>query len=110
MQTSVVSEKQKSQRMPSVPSSIRKSVDTEVAIPEHVYHQAPVQAQPAPKIDFDKIVVDVLANTYQSALIEVSNDEILKQEKMKEEMALELKAIQDQIEESQRQFELKKLQ
>ena len=95
--------------MPSVPSSIRKSVDTEVAIPEHDYQQAPVQAPPAPKIDFDKIVVDVLANTYQSALIEVSNDEILKREKMKEEMALELKAIQDQIEESQRQFELKKL-
>ena len=43
-------------------------------------------------------------------MIEVSNDEILKQEKMKEEMALELKAIQDQIKESQRQFELKKLQ
>ena len=57
---------------------------------EHINQKAP-----APKIDFEKIVVDVLANTYQTALIDVSKDEILEQERLKKEMALELKAIQD---------------
>jgi len=40
----------------------------------------------------------------------VSNDEIKEQERVKKDLALELKGIQNQIEESQRQFELKKLQ
>ena len=51
-----------------------------------------------------------MAECYQAALLEVSNDEILEQERVKKELALELAAIQRQIEESQRQFELKRLQ